>query len=134
MMAVSDFSGLASSAWALASAAARAPMVSLDRCMIGSLQEVKAHGAGLGATGADAMPAGLFGVGWDQFLELGLGGLAFAHSRPGATVNFCKDGPRVGASHLAHPNGFQPGGRWLDPKQMRWFATLNAAPELFLSG
>jgi hypothetical protein len=33
MVAVSDFSGLVSSAWALASAAAIAPMVSLDRCM-----------------------------------------------------------------------------------------------------
>ena len=33
MVATSDFSGLASSACALASAAAIAPIVSLDRCM-----------------------------------------------------------------------------------------------------
>ena len=32
---MSDFSGLVSSAWALASAAAMAPIDSLDRCMAG---------------------------------------------------------------------------------------------------
>ena len=33
MVAVSDFSGLISSPWALASAAAMAPINSLERCM-----------------------------------------------------------------------------------------------------
>ena len=35
MVATSDFSGLVSSPWALARAAAIAPMVSLERCMAG---------------------------------------------------------------------------------------------------
>jgi hypothetical protein len=45
-MALWDFSGLVSSAWALAKAAAMAPMVSLARC-IGDLQihEVETHRA-----------------------------------------------------------------------------------------
>src|ERR1019366_7739889 len=43
MVAVSDFSGLVSSAYALASAAAIAPMVSLDRCIarLHAAQQIK---------------------------------------------------------------------------------------------
>ena len=53
---MSDFSGLAISAWALASAAASAPILLLDRCMARLLSEnVKADRAGLRAFGADAM-------------------------------------------------------------------------------
>ena len=46
VQALTDFSGLVNSAWALASAAAIAPMVSLERC-IGALRvdEVEAHRA-----------------------------------------------------------------------------------------
>ena len=40
MVAVSAFSGLVSSPWALASAPAMSPMASLDRC-IGHLEKVK---------------------------------------------------------------------------------------------
>ena len=48
MVAVRDFSGLAISAWALASAAASAPTLSLERCMAGlHVQNLKADGAGL---------------------------------------------------------------------------------------
>src|SRR5271157_1380418 len=48
MVAVSDFSGLVSSTWALARAAAMVAIVSLERCMGGALhaQEIKAHRPG----------------------------------------------------------------------------------------
>src|SRR5450759_3466078 len=57
MVAVSDFSGLASSIWALARAPAIAPMVSLERCMIGfHLHEVETHRTRFGALGPHTMP------------------------------------------------------------------------------
>jgi hypothetical protein len=62
MVANRDFSGLVSSACALASAAARQAMDSLDRCMAALLdEEVEAHGAGFRALGADAMADRLLG-------------------------------------------------------------------------
>src|SRR5262249_5623398 len=48
IVAVSDFSGLTSSAWALARAEARAPTDSLDRCMARlRFQDIEAYRAGL---------------------------------------------------------------------------------------
>src|ERR1700728_4006270 len=74
MVATSDFSGLASSACALARAAAIAPIVSLDRCMAVPLGEkIKADRARLRALGPNAMAGGFLGVLWHQGLELGLG-------------------------------------------------------------
>src|SRR5262250_2479376 len=71
MVAVSDFSGLTSSAWALAKAEASAATVSLDRGMGGlRLQHIKAHRPGLGALGAHAVPNGLLGILWHQGFEL----------------------------------------------------------------
>src|ERR1700704_6561953 len=75
MVAVSDFSGLASSIWALANAPAIAPMVSLERCMTDLRHlEIKADGARFGSLGADAMPDGLLGILRHQLLPLDLGG------------------------------------------------------------
>src|SRR5258705_11814059 len=63
MVAVSDFSGLASSICALASAPAIKPMVSLERCMGGlPIMKFKADGAGFRAFGADTVPDGFLGV------------------------------------------------------------------------
>ena len=47
MVPTSDFSGLVSSPWALASAAAKLPIVSLDRCSMAILhfEEIEADGA-----------------------------------------------------------------------------------------
>src|SRR5204863_9177880 len=74
IVAISDFSGLASSIWALARAPAIAPMVSLQRCMIGlHLHEVETDRTGFRALGTDATPDRLFGVVRHQLLQLGLG-------------------------------------------------------------
>ena len=76
MVAVSDFSGLASLDLGLGQRAAIAPIVSLQRCMTGlHVKEVKTDGAGFGALGAHAMADGFLGVLRHQLLELGLGRL-----------------------------------------------------------
>ena len=73
MVAVSDFSGLAISAWAFANAPAI--KVALERCMTGLrwLQEIETDGAGLRALAAHAVPDGLPGVLWHQLLQLSFG-------------------------------------------------------------
>src|SRR5437773_4951783 len=74
MVAVRDFSGLVSSPWALANAAAMAPMVSLERC-IGYLRihQVKADGAGFRTLGAQTVAGGFLGILRHHFLKLSLG-------------------------------------------------------------
>jgi hypothetical protein len=78
IVAVSDFSGLASSACALAKAEASAATDSLDRGMDGlRRQDVKAHRARFRALPAHAMPDRLLGVLRHQGLELAFGPLVF---------------------------------------------------------
>src|SRR5215470_9430816 len=63
MVAVSDFSGLMSSAWALAKTEASAATDSLDRGMGRlRLQHIKAHRARFGALCLHAMPNGLLSI------------------------------------------------------------------------
>src|SRR5438128_2648964 len=96
MVAVSDFSGLASSIWALASAAAIAPMVSLEHGMTGfRLLEIKTNRAGFRAFGPDAMPNRFLGVLRYQLLELGLGGVVFGMGAAGLTKHGCEFGPGI---------------------------------------
>src|SRR2546421_2740365 len=75
MVATSDFSGLVSSTWALARAAAMVAIVSLERCMAADLraQDIKAHRTGFGSFGSDAMADRLLGVLWHEAFELRLG-------------------------------------------------------------
>src|SRR5215471_10563028 len=71
MVPISDFSGLTSCAWALASAAAIVPIVSLDRCTAAlRFKEVEADCAGFGAFGPHPMPNRSFGILRHQRLEL----------------------------------------------------------------
>src|SRR5262245_11487803 len=73
MVAVSDFSGLMSSACALAKADASAATVSLDRGMDGlALQHIKTHRPRFRAFGFYAMPDGLLGILGHQGFELAL--------------------------------------------------------------
>src|SRR6266567_452386 len=74
MVATSDFSGLVSSACALASAAAMVPMDSLERCMAAlHAQDIKAHRTGFGSFGSNAMADRFLGVVRHKGLELRLG-------------------------------------------------------------
>src|SRR5450755_3149401 len=73
-VAVRDFSGLVRRTWALANAAAREAIDSLDRCMTGlHIHHLEADRAGLGALGPNAMAERLLGVLRHQRFELGLG-------------------------------------------------------------
>src|SRR5262249_10170452 len=84
MVAVSDFSGLISSAWALAKAEANAATVSLDRGMGGlRLQHIKAHRPRFRAPCFHAMPNGLPGILGHQGFELAFGPLVVEKGAPG---------------------------------------------------
>src|ERR1700722_2111111 len=106
MVAMSDFSGLLSSPWALASAAAMAPMVSLERCMIDlRLHDVETDGPRFGAFGPQTVPGGLLGIFRHQLLETGLGALVLLVGRAGAAKRGCELRPGVGAAHIDKPHG-----------------------------
>src|ERR1700719_5133558 len=78
MVATRDFSGLVSSACALANAAARQAMDSLDRCMTAlQAEEVETDGARFRSLGADAMADRLLGIPRHQSFKLGLGLFVF---------------------------------------------------------
>src|SRR6478609_5450850 len=133
MVAVSDFSGLAISACALASAVARAPILWLDRCMARLLtDDVKADGAGLRALGADAMTRGFPGVLGHQGLQLGPRSLMVQGCLPGRLKQAGKLGPGVGSAHIDGPDRLDSWLWRLDAKQVRDFTCFHAAPELFL--
>src|SRR5258708_37514077 len=105
MVAVSDFSGLASSAWALASAAAKAPIDSLARCM-GCLhcKNIETHGSGFRPFGPYAVPDCLLGVFRHQALEFGLGALVLEKRRPGPAERPGILGPGIGRTHIDTAN------------------------------
>src|ERR1700683_4570757 len=136
MVAVSDFSGLAISTWALASAPAIKPMVSLERGITGLLwlQEVETDGAGLRAPGAHPMADGFPGVFWHQFFEVGLGAFMFLVGRAGPAIGGGKFRPGVGAAHIHDPDRLDPWPRRLDAEQVRRLARLDTAPELLFGG
>src|SRR6266576_3646285 len=82
---VSDFSGLVSAICALAKAAARAAIDSLDRCIahLALLERLEADRPRLGALGPHAMAERLLGILRHQPLELGLGPFVLEKCRPG---------------------------------------------------
>src|ERR1700722_5728718 len=134
MVATSDFSGLVSSACALASAPAMVPIESLDWCT-GCLhvQDFEAHGSGFRPFGPDAMPDGFLGVFRHQALQFGLGALVLEKSRPGPAKHAGKLAPGIGRAHVDAAHGFDPRPWRLNAEQSRFVAALNAAPELLLS-
>src|SRR3954447_15384367 len=96
MIAVSDFSGFWSSIWALARAAAIAPMVALERCMVGLQRlQIETDSAGFGAFGSHPMPDRLLGVLRHQFLEFKLCGVMFKMSRTGSAKYAGEFHPRI---------------------------------------
>jgi hypothetical protein len=78
MVATSDFSGLVSSACALARAAGNVPMVSRQRRMAVpvDVEQVEADGAGFRTSGANPMAGRLPGIIRHEALGFGLGLLA----------------------------------------------------------
>src|SRR6516164_5107915 len=96
MVAVSDCSGLTSSAWALAKAEASAATVSLDRgmgCL--RLQHIKAHRSRFRPLASHPVPDRLLGVLRHQRLELALRALMVEKGFPGVAEKRCELGPGV---------------------------------------
>src|ERR1700724_2516446 len=100
MVALSDFSGLVSSACALARAAAIAPIDSLDRCMDPlPLHEVEAHRPGFAELGPNAVAKGLLGVLGHEALELGVGFLVLEKGMARVAVQASELAPGVRGAH-----------------------------------
>src|SRR3989441_12476531 len=100
MVAVSDFSGLMSSAWALANAEASAATDSLDRGMTGlDLKNIKAHRPRPRALGFHAMPDGLPGILGHQGLELAFGPFVVEKGAPGVAEERGEVGPGIRRGH-----------------------------------
>src|SRR5262245_47173610 len=133
IVATSDFSGLVSSACALASAAAMMPIDSLERCMAAlHTQDIKAHCTGFGSFGSDAMADPLLGVLRHKGLKLRLGILMLEVSLARAPKHASEFRPGIGCAHVDDPHRFDPRAGRLESKQSRGLAILNAAPEFFL--
>src|SRR6516164_7892086 len=117
MVPMRDFSGLTNCAWALASAAAIVPIVSLERCTANlRFDEVEADGARFRALGADAMTDCFFGILRHQHFQLSLASLMIEKSLPGAAEETGKFRPGIGGAHIYDPNRLDPRLRWFDPE------------------
>src|SRR6266576_2427296 len=109
MVATSDFSGLVSSACALASAAAMVPMDSLQRCIAAlHAQDIKAHRTGFGSSGADAMANRFLSVLGHKGLELGLGILMLEVSLASPPKHAREFRPGIGCAHVDDAHRFDP--------------------------
>src|SRR4029453_4725853 len=94
MVAVNDFSGLTSSACALARAEASAATDSLDRCMDGLRREdIEAHRPRFRPLGPHPVPHRLLGVLRHEGLEFALGALVVEKRLPGVAEERCELGP-----------------------------------------
>src|SRR5450830_870490 len=131
MVAVSDFSGLVISACALASAAAIAPMVSLDWCIAHHhVEEIEADRSGFGTFGLDAVAERLFGILRHQDFEFHFGPFMLQEGRASLAKYPRQFGPGIGCAHINDPHRCDPGSGWFGAKQARGLATLNTAPKL----
>src|SRR5277367_2552710 len=120
MVAVSDFSGLASSACAFASAAAIAPIVSLDPCMARlHVEKIEADRARLGAFGANDVSRGFLGILGHQPFQLRLGALVFEEGGAGRAEQAGDFGPGIGFAHVDDPNCLDPRRGWFDAVRAR---------------
>src|SRR5215471_13083125 len=134
MVAVSDFSGLISSACALAKAEASAATVSLDRGMGRlRLQHIKAHRPRFRALGFYAVPDGLLGILRHQGFELAFRPFVVEKGTPGVAEERGELRPGIRRAHIDDADGLDARPRRLGIDQVGRFAGLHAAPELLFS-
>src|SRR5215813_7803684 len=116
MVAVSDFSGLISSACALAKADASAATVSLDRGMGRlRLQHIKAHRPRFRPLGFHPMPDGLLGILRHQGFELAFGPFVVEKGVPGVAEERGELRPGIRRAHIDDADGGRGGSaliRW----------------------
>src|SRR5262245_28566027 len=123
MVAVSDFSGLISSAWALARAEASAATVSLDRGMGGlRLQHIKAHRSRFRALGFHAVPDGLLSVLGHQGFELAFGPFVVEKGAPGVAEERGELRPEIRRAHIDDADGLDARTRRLGQDEVGDFA------------
>src|SRR6516164_8767218 len=131
IVAVSDFSGLTSSAWALAKAEASAATVSLDRGMGGlRIQHVKAHRPRFRPLGFHAVPYGLPRILGHQGFELAFGPFVVEKGASSVAEESSELGPGIRRTHIDDADGLDARPRRLGIDEMGRFAGLDAAPEL----
>src|SRR5262245_39670397 len=131
MVAVSDFSGLMSSAWALAKAVASVATVSLDRGMGRlHLQHIKAHRPRFRALCSHAVADGLPGILRHQGFELTFGPFVVEKCGPGVTEERGELRPGIRRAHIDDADGLNARPWRLGKDKMGRFARLDAAPEL----
>src|SRR6266545_4965558 len=131
MVAVSDFSGLTSSAWAFAKAEASAATDSLDRGMVRlRLQHIKAYGTRFGALGFHAVADGLPGILRHQGFELAFCPFVVKKGTPGVAEERSKLRPRIRRAHIDDADRLDARARRLGIDQVGRLAGLDAAPEL----
>src|SRR5262249_39571981 len=135
VVATNDFSGLTSWAWALASAAAMVPILSLERCMAAlQLLEIKADGTRFGTLGPDAMASRFLGILRHQRFQLDLRTLMLQKGLSGAAEDSGKFRPGIRGAHVDDPHRFDAWLGRFNTKQSRGLAALDTAPELPLGG
>src|SRR5215831_15545282 len=130
MVAVSDFSGLMSSAWALAKAEASAATDSLDRGMGGlPLLHIKTHRPRARALGPHPMADRLLGVVRHQGFELALRALVVEKGFPRVAEERGELRPGIRCAHIDDADGLNARPRRLGIDQVRCFSGLDAAPK-----
>src|SRR6266540_4272825 len=127
MVAVSDFSGLMSSAWALAKAEASAATDSLDRAIGGlRLQHIKAHRPRFRALCSHAVPDGLLHILGHQGFELAFRSFVVEKGAPSIAEERGELGPGIRRGHIDDADGLDAWARRLGIDQVRRFAGLHA--------
>src|SRR5215510_6784909 len=130
MMAVSDFSGLTSSAWALAKAEASAATVSLDRGMGGvHLQHIKVHRPRFRPLGFHAVSYGLPRILGHQGLELAFGPFVVEKGASSVAEERGELGPGIRRTHIDDADRLDARPRRLGIDEVRELARLYTAPE-----
>src|SRR6516225_8586285 len=111
MVKTSDFSGLMSSAWALARAAAIVPIVSLERCTATLHRErIEADCTRLRTSGPDAVADGFLCIFRHQRFQLGFRSFMIQKGLPCAAEQAGKLRPRIRSTHVDDPHRLDP---WL---------------------
>src|ERR1700675_4541130 len=109
MVAVRDFSGLTSSACALAKAAAKLAIEGLDLCTATlHAEKIKAHRARLRAPGADTVPDRLLGILRHQTLQFRFGLFMLEVRRTGPREGSCELRPGIGGAHVDNADRLNP--------------------------